>query len=151
MDLCELTFLAPSLKTDQQNPLNRDFPKFTNKCLMKSNRVPHQIELCTCVVDNLFCHHDKHKHKHTHTHLRVPQVPSCPPKGGLVQGWESVCWGVGGFHDLKKTFRSFNFQSFTLVSRFQSFKFPKSNTKRSDFLNIPFPKKTKFGTFRSLK
>ena len=24
------------------------------------------------------------------------QVPSCPPRGGLVQGWGSVCWGVGG-------------------------------------------------------
>ena len=33
----------------------------------------------------------------------VPQVPSCPssslvpPRGGLVQGWESVCFGVVGF------------------------------------------------------
>ena len=28
--------------------------------------------------------------------MSVPQVPSCLPRGGLVQGWGSVCWGVEG-------------------------------------------------------
>ena len=25
------------------------------------------------------------------------EVRSCPPRGGLVQGWASVCWGEAGF------------------------------------------------------
>ena len=36
-----------------------------------------------------------------HVRTRGCQVPSCPPRVGLVQGWESICWGVGGFLQLK--------------------------------------------------
>ena len=44
---------------------------------------------------------------------------------GLVQGWESECWGVGGFPQMKKEkFPSVSFQSFQF-SRFQRFKVSK--------------------------
>ena len=40
---------------------------------------------------------------------RVPQDHSCPPRGGLVQGWESLCWGVGDSLNCKIKLHS-NFQ-----------------------------------------
>ena len=42
------------------------------------------------------------KNKPTFPTTRVPQVPSCPPRGGLVQGWGgSLCWGVQRFQMFK--------------------------------------------------
>ena len=77
---------------------------------------------------------------------RVPQVHSCPPREGLVQGWESVCWGVEGillienkkFRSSKVSkFRSFKvstFQNFE-ASKFHTFKLSKvSNSKNSRLL-----------------
>ena len=57
---------------------------------------------------------------------RVHQAHSCPPRGGLVQGRESECWGWGvgggGFISLKiKKFKPSNFQ----VSKNQSLEVPK--------------------------
>ena len=54
-----------------------------------------------------------------------PQVPSCPQRGGLVQGCQSVCGGVGGFPDLKiKEFQRLKLSKFQIfkVSKLQSFK-----------------------------
>ena len=48
----------------------------------------------------------------------VPQVPSCPPRVGLVQGWESVCWGAVGIPQLETDSWFFGF----LASMFHRFK-----------------------------
>ena len=56
---------------------------------------------------------------------RGPKVPSCPPGGGRVQGWESVCRGVGRFPQLKISNQSFN------VSNSESFEVPKRRSFKS--------------------
>ena len=58
---------------------------------------------------------------------RVPQDHSCPSRGGLVQGWESECCGVGWgipFFTIKVS-KSHSFQASKFhFSNFQSFKVP---------------------------
>ena len=63
---------------------------------------------------------------------RVPQDHSCPQRGGLVQGWESECCGVGGSLSKCRISIFSHFQSFKVskirISKFQGFKV--SNVQR---------------------
>ena len=36
-----------------------------------------------------------------HEQMASPTFSRVPQEGGLVQGWESVCCGVGGFPEIK--------------------------------------------------
>ena len=76
---------------------------------------------------------------------RVPQVPSCLSRQGLMQGWESVCWGgregiplvenknQSSEVSMFQSFKVSKFQHFK-VSKFESSKVSNSNKNKNSFL-----------------
>ena len=77
-------FLKSSLKADPQTPRDPKRNYSINQLNEASPWTP-QLHGCHSSMDIM------HIIQTNPPTTRVPKVPSCPPRGGLSQGWESVC------------------------------------------------------------